>query len=445
MLKFTLTFFILSATAAAAAAPLEVNRALSQLTTTLNHSLPVNACAVTLARWNQAFGGPKAVTEGASDTPADLLQRMFDLRQNLRAHLSKWPHAPEACVDQVRKTLTTLRGAEDQLALATRGEDPAPTSLTGEPAWLTTADGAGEVKLRSGDVLLSRGNAFVSAAIAKIGEVKGDFSHLAQVYIDAPAGTEIGVHAAASDPRVFTIEAHIEVGSFTRPFRDYVADGNARVAQFRPSQSAVNAHHAAWAIYDWVKRWQRAHADAFRRAEPNVNDNPPYDFKMNLADAGEVFCAEIVSIAQATVGWRVPMYPTRLKTNELTRTMGIVTKTTFAPSDLEVDPRFRQLAEWRDLDKLGSILKKDVVFAHVYAEMKAGRLKLTPTPEDYAKAVFAWTVRQNDLGLMTKLPKNMGPAIIALTFVIDRIGATFLQRLIPVVPPSADVPPSGVR
>lgn len=380
--------------------------------------LTASTCAPRLAKWTADL--VRAADAGEIKHSPHELARLFDARTSLRAQLGRLTPAPRRCVDQVRRSLSTIRSIEDHLMLA--ANEPAVNGLQ-------TADRSGVVKLRSGDVLVSRGNAFVSAAIAKIGAVEGDFSHVAQVYIDAPAGTEVDLRDAAADPRVHTIEAHIEVGSFTRPFRDYVADGNARVAQFRPRQPADDAHHAAWSIYDWVTRWQRAHAAAFGRAQPNVNDNPPYDFQMNLNDAKEVFCAEVVSIAQGTVGWRVPMYPTTLKQNELTRTMGITARTTFAPSDLEVDPRFAHLAEWRDLDKLGEVLKKDAVLSYVYAEMKANRIKLTPTPAEFAKAVFAWTVRKHDLGLMTKLPNNMNPNIIALTFVLDRIGRSLEDQL----------------
>ncbi|MFL5785576.1 MAG: hypothetical protein ACJ76H_13250, partial [Bacteriovoracaceae bacterium] len=55
-------------------------------------------------------------------------------------------------------------------------------------------------ELRSGDIILSRGNAYTSSAISNLGEFDTQFSHMSVVYKD-PAG------------ELWTVEAHIEVGA----------------------------------------------------------------------------------------------------------------------------------------------------------------------------------------------------------------------------------------
>lgn len=396
------------------------------------------SCRETLSRWQTevvAFT-PQELREAATAvTPTALLQNLFGLRQRVRTELRLLSEQPsfvgadaDACVALTREALASLRDLEDRTALDQRRSTgtAAPTSLRGASPWLLAR---GPVRLRSGDVLMSRGNAFVSAAIARIGTEEGQFSHLSQVYIDAPAGTEIAIEDAATDPRVYTIEAHIEVGSFTRPFRDYVSDANARVVQLRPLESAADAHAAASAIFRKVRSYQHASMLAAHRTTPNVNDNPPYDFKMNLADSSEIFCAEIVSLAQAAVGHDVPRFRSRLRKNDVTQSLGITVEETFAPSDLDVDPNFELLAEWRDLDKLPDILAKDSVFRAIYRWMETDGVRFRASSTDQSKAYFAWSVRHADAGFLDRLPKNMSPTMIAMTFVIDRVGPVLEQQV----------------
>ncbi len=411
-------------------------------------------------------------------TYQQIMQATFAGRMALGQRLSDFVLLPSSneqtlrlCVDSMRSIHRFLRYIEDYVFLWV--EKPPQfvdgTSsnfgpvLQGQVPDLLTRSGFEEVKLRSGDVLLSRGNAYTSAAISRIGKEEAQFSHLTQVYIDAPIGTEMTIEQAIHSERAFTVEAHIEVGSFTRRFREYVADGNMRVVLFRPKIDPARAHTAAKSIYDRVIAYQKGNRSVFsldlqpvandgasqapsttpnpssetgvrlfgvfdRGANPN--DNPPYDFKMNLENAKEIFCAEIVSLAYKAASLTVPSFRTEIRHNDLTKRMGITTQLTFAPADIEVDPNFELLAEWRDRRKLAGVMRKDVVLTAMYQWMEEHKYTFRTGLVDFVKTQIAWFGRQTELGFQRRLPRNMSQDIISMTFILDRVGARLEDHLV---------------
>lgn len=371
----------------------------------------------------------------------EIIESSFRLRRALARRLSGFSRDGlvkdgHPCVSSMRSAMRTLRYVEDYLLLTVlnpRPFDEAKDPVSGpilndEKPKLVTMTGA-PVKLRSGDVLMSRGNAATSAAISRIGTDEAQFSHLAQIYIDAPPGTEIDVATAAKDPRVHTIEAHIEVGSFTRSFGKYLGDGNGRVAQMRPKLAPEKAHAAAKRVFDQVREFQARKMREAGRRKLSVNDNPPYDFQMDGRDHEEIFCAEIVSIAFEQVGLRLPVFPTTLRKNDLTERMAISVEKAFAPADLDIDPSFEMLAEWRDVRKLESLLRKDAILSSMFKWMDELNYRLRDSPVSYAKALIGWTARQLDLGFSEALPKNMPRSVIRMTFTLDKVVGPLERQL----------------
>lgn len=395
-------------------------------------------CTTTLPKLMQELRGKHPsyfnLTQATKDFDA-IMQESFALKINLRDQLKRLSQAP--CVNAIREALVIARYVEDYFL--TTVLDPKPfdskTDAKAGPILmaphqaLQTLSRNKVVTLKSGDLLLSRGNAYTSAAIARIGESPAQFSHVSQVFINAPVGTEIPIAQALNDPRVYTVEAHIEVGSFVRSFAKYAQDGNARVAVFRFRGKERAAHEAALSIFNYVTSYQKQSMQVNGRTRYTVNDNPPYDFAMDSYDHREIFCAEIVSMAYDSVGIRIPMFPTQMKQNDLTQTMGIRSRHTFAPADIEVDPNFDLIAEWRDLRKTPSILKKDVALTAMYEWMKKHQYRFHYYPLDYVKAQIAWIARQMDLGFSERLPKNMEKRVVRMTFAIDRVGESLEREL----------------
>lgn len=380
--------------------------------------------------------------EKLKGSEGEALKELWSLRQDLRKRLQKFylsdkvtPIKNVECVTALRRAFRYIRYAEDYLILWSqrpkafdeKTDVKALSVLAGDFPQLMLAEGERELTLQSGDALMSRGNAFTSAAISRIGTEDAQFSHLATVYIDAEPGTQLTLSDAMKDDRVKVIEAHIEVGSFHRPFREYLTDGNARIVQFRYMQPE-RAHYAAKSIFDIVDKYQKKRRGNRPTASPN--DNPPYDFKMDMQDEKEIFCSEGTAIGYRRMKVQLPTFPSTIEKNALTEGMGIRVFNTFAPSDMEVEPQFELVSEWRDPRKLAALHKKDAILASLFRWMEKDKYEFHPDGLQSGKALFAWTARQFDLGFVQeRLPKHMSPATLQMVFVLDEVGAILHKQL----------------
>jgi hypothetical protein len=125
--------------------------------------------------------------------------------------------------------------------------------------------------LQSGDLILSRGNAYTSAAIANLGEFDTQFSHLSIVYKDEQG-------------KYWTVESHIEVGSFVREIEDHIKDSNFRTMVFRFDDPLL-AKTAATFAFQKVKE------------ASETKGNIPYDFGFDMEESKTLFCSELISWA----------------------------------------------------------------------------------------------------------------------------------------------------
>lgn len=411
-----------------------------------SHAFTLQSCAADLQWAEQATLELSPESFDLQQLQRDIIpltRATYELRQTLRLRLREWsqnhqdlkPNHP--CINGLRTGLRILRYFEDYLILSALNPNPfnpekdpvsGPLFQGQAPQLLLTENQ--ELKIRSGDLILSRGNAYTSAAISRVGEEEAQFSHLSQIYIDAPVGTELSVVDALKDPRVHTIEAHIEIGSFTRTLGQYFKDGVARALLFRYRGKPDDAHRAATSIFKYVRGYQKDRMNERWVKRQNVNDNPPYDFKMDGKNHDEIFCAEIISMAYSTIGLNLPTFPTRLKKNELTQRMGIQAEFAFSPADIELDPHFEQIGEWRDLRKIDSILRKDVALSSIFDWMERLKYTFHSTSGDNVKAMIAWTARQLDMGFSERLPKNMDRGLIRMIFSLDRAGEILEKQLV---------------
>ncbi|MCK9911175.1 hypothetical protein MXD81_18640, partial [Microbacteriaceae bacterium K1510] len=89
-----------------------------------------------------------------------------------------------------------------------------------------------DIDFRSGDLLLMRGMHHNSAAIARIGDVDSQFSHLAIIHTDA-------------DGKHWVVEALIEAGAVINPLSDTLQHGLGRCVLFRHRDPQLAARAAA--------------------------------------------------------------------------------------------------------------------------------------------------------------------------------------------------------
>lgn len=382
------------------------------------------------------------------------LRSKFGEFVNSKAIPVQQPEHP--CVSGVRNVFRVARFLEDYLGETFSGvrpfdekKDPvAIGTFKGQDPWLLKSSRFPKITFRSGDVIASRGGAFTSAAIAKIGEVDSQFSHIAVVYVkDDLSGREYTYDEVMKNPNVLILEAHIEVGSTIRHISKYLADGNSRNVLFRYSDATLAAK-AAKSSYDLIIRNHEklyAERDDSDRDLPkeHPNFNTPYNFKMDLENTQAIFCSQMASVGYQAQGLFMPLYLSKLSPaseNQLVKALGITNIVTFAPGDLELDPRFELLAEWRDYRKMKAVRMKDAALIAMFDWMKKYNYQFYPTLGVTVGSKLAWKARHFDLpevkigskvvfDITKKMPKNMSAEIAATITTLNTVGDHLLEYL----------------
>jgi hypothetical protein len=318
--------------------------------------------------WRELFTIPASYFD-RNRSPEDALaiyKLLFEARIALGKKLSKFyeqGNLDRKCADAWREMVRTGRFMEDYVGdwlLREAGIAPTTPILRGMAPNLMVNPKfkfVDPVKdLRSGDVIITRYHAFSSATFARIGDIAGQFSHSGLVYV-------------REDGKVFTIESFVESGVVVRPWETgHLKDGNIREAvyRFRDSKMAKRAAQLAFSyIWEMEKRGERI----------------PYDYEMNLEDTRKMYCAEVIHQAYrfaSADSLKVPLFETILprKNPAFLDSLNIRVKSTFAPSDMEVDPRFELVAEWRDFQALSDVHLKDVVLTKIFDWMQDRSYKI---------------------------------------------------------------------
>ena len=273
----------------------------------------------------------------------ELMYRLFDVRMVLRSAADTWREAGlmnAAIAAKLRDCLRILRYVTDMLGeISTNSLKPSPNApvrraFTGaERSTLVNWKfyTGREIAFRSGDVVLMRGHMHNSAAIARIGDVDSQFSHIGIIYID-------------DDGQHFMVESLIEDGAVINPLAHTFEHGIVRAVVYRHRDSRLAAR-AARLIHDHVAQ-----------ARPPIL----YDFSMNLDGGKQLFCAKLVCLAykMASDGkLKLPAYPTHIvmKNRDFLNRIGVVAVETCAPADIDVEPNFDLVAEWQDYRKTSNI------------------------------------------------------------------------------------------
>jgi hypothetical protein len=359
------------------------------------------------------------------------IQNSFETRIALKDSFAKFNlanAADEACLSSAQDVFKALRYVEDylvELRTDKAGSNPSEyTTLKGDfPYFLVNPKYAGEFKsyedLKSGDLILSRGNAYSSAAIARIAQSDYQFSHLSFVYRDAET------HA------LYTSEAHIEIGSVTAPFADHINEKNARSVVFRYKDEDV-AHKASKLMFERIKKQQE------------TGKNIEYDFTMNYRDDSKLFCSEVVSL-----GFKMAMpdadFVPKFKSHftkgiiPFLNTIGVPANTdnitkmdVFAPGDIQFDPDFELVAEWRNPKKLEESRFKDFILTKMFERMDQQGYQVDPSMKMDVQGRTFWLLRRLPIVIKfieKKFALSMSPAQLELFMALDKIGDAFYKNL----------------
>jgi hypothetical protein len=370
---------------------------------------------------------PAEVTAIAETATEDL----FDLGLRLRERVSEWQArglmTPEA-VTGVRNAIRILRYTTDIIGEVAQhyprlqAGETTTKAFTGPPEW-TRIHPAREYdkrfEFRDGDVLLVRGQLTNSAAIARIGDVDSQFSHVGIVHI-----TERG--------RRWVVEALIEEGASLTPLDAALSHGLGRAVLFR-HRNADLARRAARTMFDRVRASRRMFGRWI-----------PYDFTMDPATPSGMFCSKLIAIAYAQASGgalKLPAHPTSLglKNRDFLERLGVTARTTFAPADLEIEPAFDVVAEWRDYRITPAIRTQDLLMSKLFDWMDEHGYKFRDTLGSRLIGLLGRTsgllpdVFKDYLLVplgVPKVPRNMPAKTVATIFMLNATAEPILQTLL---------------
>jgi hypothetical protein len=364
--------------------------------------------------------------ESVRATAAPTLQRLFELRLALRNQISGWEKRGFMTHDvqkALRDVFRVTRYASDMVGEINIGHARIPAHSTprrgftggdlnvlANPLYQTGSD----IPFRSGDVILVRGQAHNSAAIARIGDVDSQFSHVGVVYVD-PQGAP------------FMVEALIESGSVVTPLAHALDHGLGRAVLFRHRDERLAARAA-----------ELIHAHVSKRRMRRIW----YDFSMRLDDYRRFYCSKLVRYAYALASdgrLMLPAYTTRLdmKNRDFLDRVGVKTIETFAPGDLEIDPRFDLVAEWHDYRITSSLRNQDMILTKLFEFMEVHGYKFQ---EDSTIRLIGWLGRLSSrlsedakdmiASVVPKVPPNMKRKTIAVVAMLHKTAQPLLEKLL---------------
>jgi hypothetical protein len=390
-------------------------------------SFSAETCVRDSARIKSAFEGltqEDYLREFKIESYADLANELWDLKiklhQTMRLLYSNSQFTQD-CARAMRGAYHSIRQVEDMVEesyLRNRSDIAFPASafIKGNPHVHKGPEFKAinlSNELKSGDVILSRGNAFTSAAIASLGEFDTQFSHVSLVYKD-------------KNEKFWTIESHIEIGSIVRPLESHIKDNNFRTMILRFDDAEIAAKAAEYAF------------QKVKKASETIG-NINYDFGFDMDESKNLFCSEVVSwsFEKASEGViKIPLVRNRIQLRKPTfvQSLGITAEESFIPADLEIDPRFKIIAEWRDANRINDSHEKDAILQAMYSWVDDYGYRMINGSSGKSKFYrnIVWVMRRTPI-LKTyvddKLPLNMSRELIGYFGVLESIGELLHKEL----------------
>jgi Permuted papain-like amidase enzyme, YaeF/YiiX, C92 family len=352
---------------------------------------------------------------------------LFRLREELRGRVPAW-HAAKLMDHEIQLALRDCfrasRFASDMLGELATGfaklADGQPTlkAFTGNGNTIVAAafDTDELATYQAGDVLLVRGLHHNSAAIARIGDVDSQFSHICILHI-------------GKDGQQWVVESLIEEGAIITRLGAALAHGNGRAILFRHRDRELAA-----------KAGQIAH-DHVRRTYGTWKRRIPYDFSMRLDNRRELFCSKLVRLAFARASkgrLMLPSFMTRfdMKNRDFIDRVGVKAIETYAPGDIEIEPHFDLVAEWQDFRVTSRLRAQDLIMVKLFEWMEEYGYKFK---QDFVIRIISlfgrFAARLSDgakdmlSAVIPKVPRNMPRKTIAAIAMLHKTAEPLLDEI----------------
>ena len=351
----------------------------------------------------------------------EIIDNLFKIRLALHEKLREFDQAGSIdtkCVDSIREANQFIRFAEEYLmewaGLNNGLTDKMSFLAVDKPHKMVNEKFSNDSELKTGDVLVIRGNANVSAMIARLGDEESIFSHSAIVGED-------------QNKEKYIVEALIPYGLVHKPLNDWLKETrDARVAVYRFNDAAMS-EKAGRMIFDYASQEGK---DAL------------YDFAMDESDQTRLFCSEVAQYGYSLASngnitlpkYRTAAYKLRTSTSFFDD-MGIKTEgSVLSPADIEVDPRFELVLDFRDLseNRLTNARRKDAVLQSIYhwmtRESEKDRYNFHTTPKYQFLASLAQLGRHFGIGADI-FPKHIPPNTLQTLLKYEVVARILLKNL----------------
>ncbi len=364
-------------------------------------------------------------TQALKSSAEQTLQTLWETR---RAMHEKLATLPENCIAESRGAFRVVRFLEDYIGEWTRAQrplDPTGFDFFTQPvpffeksdAYLSfSASPAQKFEFQNGDLLITRGVGYLSANIARIGTSETQFSHVVIYHRDSVSGKQE------------TIESYVGEGVGTYDLNYALRNENARILVLRAKDSQL-ADRAANQMYSRVTQ-------ALAAGSPLQ-----YDFNFEWDNPDKMSCAEVARAAYKAASanqFVIPQYPSQIqfRNTDFINRIGMGNGWTFAPGDMELDPRFELVAEWRDLRLTRDSRQKDAILTEMFKWMEDRNYVLQDTLTSRIAGKIVWPASHTVFwpmirkatgapGSTPKVPKRVFQTMALL----NEVGKAFLGKV----------------
>lgn len=332
----------------------------------------------------------------AQENKSDWHIRFYNrVRKKIKHDSRTWDMSNVDARNTAYRILYGMRAAVEEILLQSTASQFVPTMFVSDEPSATPSVTILGIQVHSGDLLVSRGGAEVSAFISRGNDYPGNFSHVAIIHIDRE--TKIP----------YLVEAHIEKGVAIATLDGYLKDKKLRFMVMRPRADLEQI------LADPLLP-QKASSYIFNESQTR---HIPYDFKMDYYDASAMFCSEVGSYAYKQYGinlWEFESTISSKGIGDWLSNFGVSHFVTQMPSDLEYDPMLSVVAEWRDKETLFQDHLDNAVMDALLERANAGeQLGYNIWMLPVARVVKAYSFLLTTIGKEGAVPEGMS-AVTAL-------------------------------
>lgn len=262
----------------------------------------------------------------------------------------------------------------------------------------------------SGDLMLARGVSFVSAIITQVSDNRSHYSHVVTVRKDPQTGEGE------------TVESYIGSGVEKFDLLFALKNENARLLVLRPKDEELAKAAAEVAV---------------QSAEQKL----PYDYAMDYEDAKAMSCVEVPVYAfrKASGGaLNLPTYPAAvtIENPEFLSRMGLKSGLIRTPDDLETDPNFEMVLDWKDTRLIRDSRQKDAVLAEMVrwiSELKYNfhddmKSRIAMYGVHPLRKTFLWPLVQK-VAKAPNIDKEVPRATFGIMVLVDELGEILLKEV----------------